>query len=128
MSISFFFLRNAKICIFSLSFGFLEEKEKNVFVCLFVFFTVTIVQEFDPTWFLPPSSYLRQWFEANSRYFPTDGERCLPHSTLLHCTVHCISLHCTVHCISLHGTVHCISLHYNVYHCTTIYITALHYT
>ena len=32
-------------------------------------------QEFQTIWFLPPSSYLRQWFEANSRYFPGDGER-----------------------------------------------------
>ena len=32
-------------------------------------------QEFQTVWFLPASSYLRQWFEANSRYFPGDGER-----------------------------------------------------
>ena len=32
-------------------------------------------QEFQSIWFLPSSSYLRQWFEANIRYFPGDGER-----------------------------------------------------
>ena len=32
-------------------------------------------QEFQSVWFLPPSSYLRKWFEANDRYFPGDGER-----------------------------------------------------
>ena len=34
-----------------------------------------VVQEFDPTWFLPPTSYLRQWFEASDTFFPSDGER-----------------------------------------------------
>ena len=32
-------------------------------------------QEFQSIWFLPPSTYLRQWFEANTKYFPGDGER-----------------------------------------------------
>ena len=32
-------------------------------------------QEFQSIWFLPPSTYLRQWFDANSKYFPGDGER-----------------------------------------------------
>ena len=32
-------------------------------------------QEFDPIWFLPPTSYLRQWFEASDTFFPSDGER-----------------------------------------------------
>ena len=32
-------------------------------------------QEFQSVWFLPPSSYLRQWFTANAEYFPGDGER-----------------------------------------------------
>ena len=37
---------------------------------------VTLLQqEFQSVWFLPASSYLRQWFEANARYFPGDGER-----------------------------------------------------
>ena len=32
-------------------------------------------QEFKSIWFLPPSTYLRQWFDASDRYFPGDGER-----------------------------------------------------
>ena len=31
--------------------------------------------EFQSIWFLPPSSYLRQWFDANTAWFPGDGER-----------------------------------------------------
>ena len=31
-------------------------------------------QKFDPVWFLPPSSYIAQWFTANAAYFPTEGE------------------------------------------------------
>ena len=37
----------------------------------------SLVQEFDPIWFLPPTSYLRQWFEASDTFFPSDGERWL---------------------------------------------------
>ena len=37
----------------------------------------SIVQEFNPIWFLPPTSYLRQWFEASDTFFPSDGERWL---------------------------------------------------
>ena len=40
-----------------------------------VYGTTQLQQEFDPTWFLPPTSYLRQWFEANDQFFPSDGER-----------------------------------------------------
>ena len=32
-------------------------------------------QEFKSIWFLPPSTYLRQWFDASDKYFPGDGER-----------------------------------------------------
>ena len=38
-------------------------------------------QEFQSVWFLPPSSYLRKWFEANERYFPGDGERVMVYMT-----------------------------------------------
>jgi predicted RND superfamily exporter protein len=31
-------------------------------------------QKFDPVWFLPPSSYIAQWFGANAAYFPSEGE------------------------------------------------------
>jgi predicted RND superfamily exporter protein len=31
-------------------------------------------QKFDPVWFLPPSSYIAEWFTANAAYFPTEGE------------------------------------------------------
>lgn len=32
-------------------------------------------QEFNPIWFIPPESYLSQWFSANEKYFPKEGER-----------------------------------------------------
>ena len=44
-------------------------------------FHPSCVQEFDPIWFLPPSSYLRQWFEASDTFFPSEGERWLPISS-----------------------------------------------
>jgi len=40
-----------------------------------VYGTTQLQQEFDPIWFLPPTSYLRQWFEASDTFFPSDGER-----------------------------------------------------
>ena len=40
-------------------------------------------QEFQSIWFLPPSSYLRQWFDANTEYFPGDGERVTVYLTQL---------------------------------------------
>jgi len=40
-------------------------------------------QEFQSIWFLPPSSYLRQWFDANAEYFPSDGERVTVYLTQL---------------------------------------------
>jgi len=32
-------------------------------------------QRFDPTWFLPPDTYLSKWFLANQKYFPFGGDR-----------------------------------------------------
>lgn len=32
-------------------------------------------QEFNPMWLLPEESSLKQWFNRNQEYFPTDGER-----------------------------------------------------
>jgi len=40
-----------------------------------IYGTTQLHQEFDATWFLPPTSYLRQWFAANNQYFPSTGER-----------------------------------------------------
>ena len=40
-----------------------------------VSFLTPVRQEFDATWFLPPTSYLRQWFAANDQHFPSTGER-----------------------------------------------------
>ena len=40
-----------------------------------VSFLTPVCQEFDATWFLPPTSYLRQWFAANDQHFPSTGER-----------------------------------------------------
>ena len=31
-------------------------------------------QEFNPVWFIPQESYLAQWFHANEKYFPKEGE------------------------------------------------------
>ena len=31
-------------------------------------------QEFNPVWFIPQESYLAQWFDANEKYFPKEGE------------------------------------------------------
>jgi Niemann-Pick C1 protein len=36
---------------------------------------ILLRQEFDPTWFLPPETYLSQWFKANAKYFPFGGDR-----------------------------------------------------
>ncbi len=36
---------------------------------------VLLRQEFDPTWFLPPETYLAKWFVANREYFPFGGDR-----------------------------------------------------
>ena len=46
-----------------------------VTLLLLTILMVTPGQEFDATWFLPPTSYLRQWFTANYQYFPSTGER-----------------------------------------------------
>lgn len=35
---------------------------------------ISLETRFDSTWFLPPSSYLSQWFTASKTYFPSDGE------------------------------------------------------
>merc|ERR1711962_528350 len=40
-----------------------------------IYGTTQLRQEFDATWFLPPTSYLRQWFAANDQHFPSTGER-----------------------------------------------------
>ncbi|KAK7075014.1 hypothetical protein SK128_014092 [Halocaridina rubra] len=37
--------------------------------------TVNLQQKFDPLWFLPPSSYLFQFFSKLEFYYPEDGER-----------------------------------------------------
>lgn len=36
--------------------------------------TVCLEVRFESIWFLPPDTYLRQWFEATDDYFPGDGE------------------------------------------------------
>ena len=36
---------------------------------------VLLEQKFDPTWFLPPETYLAQWFDVNRKYFPFGGDR-----------------------------------------------------
>ena len=36
---------------------------------------VLLEQKFDPTWFLPPETYLAKWFEMNRKYFPFGGDR-----------------------------------------------------
>ena len=32
-------------------------------------------QEFNPVWFIPQESYLANWFHANEKYFPKEGEK-----------------------------------------------------
>ena len=34
---------------------------------------VLLRQKFDPSWFLPPETYLAQWFKVNAKYFPFGG-------------------------------------------------------
>ena len=57
------------------------QQATNMAIHCFISFILTfmlmsnVVQEFDPIWFLPPTSYLRQWFEASDTFFPSDGER-----------------------------------------------------
>lgn len=36
---------------------------------------VLLEQRFDPTWFLPPDTYLAKWFQATKRYFPFGADR-----------------------------------------------------
>ena len=36
---------------------------------------ILLEQRFDPTWFLPPDTYLAKWFNANQKYFPFGGDR-----------------------------------------------------
>ena len=36
---------------------------------------ILLEQKFDPTWFLPPDTYLAKWFEMNRKYFPFGGDR-----------------------------------------------------
>ncbi|TRY61569.1 hypothetical protein TCAL_14942 [Tigriopus californicus] len=36
--------------------------------------TWLLEQKFDPVWFLPKDSYLFQWFELKSQYYPSQGE------------------------------------------------------
>ena len=36
--------------------------------------SVCLRQEFDPAWFLPPGTYLADWFHYNKELFPGDGE------------------------------------------------------
>ena len=36
---------------------------------------ILLEQRFDPTWFLPPESYLARWFQVNQQYFPFGGDR-----------------------------------------------------
>jgi predicted RND superfamily exporter protein len=36
---------------------------------------VLLEQNFDPAWFLPPDTYLAQWFQMNRKYFPFGGDR-----------------------------------------------------
>jgi len=39
-----------------------------------IFGCTQLEQEFDPTWFLPPDSYLSKWFAASKTLFPSEGE------------------------------------------------------
>ena len=36
--------------------------------------SLCLKQEFDPAWFLPPGTYLANWFQFNKDFFPGDGE------------------------------------------------------
>ena len=36
--------------------------------------SLCLKQEFDPAWFLPPGTYLADWFQFNKELFPGDGE------------------------------------------------------
>ena len=36
---------------------------------------VLLKQEFDPSWFLPPGTYLADWFTFSKELFPSEGER-----------------------------------------------------
>ena len=89
---------------------------------------VTPLQEFDATWFLPPTSYLRQWFTANNQYFPSTGERCH------HCAIHEIlskynfSLpSCILHSHSIHPAFRLLWLDWlsSVFSRVKIYFTGL---
>ena len=35
--------------------------------------TVLIEQEFDPLWFISEDSYANDYFDADDKYFPSDG-------------------------------------------------------
>ena len=47
----------------------------SVFLSFGIWGNVLLRQEFDPTWFLPPETYLSQWFRLNKQYFPNQGEK-----------------------------------------------------
>jgi len=36
---------------------------------------IELRQEFNPIWFLPPESYLAQWHQYNSKFYPSSGEK-----------------------------------------------------
>ena len=36
---------------------------------------ILLEQQFDPTWFLPPGSYLYNWTKLNREYFPYGGDK-----------------------------------------------------
>ena len=35
-----------------------------------IYGNILLRQLFDPTWFVPPDTYLGKWFLANKKYFP----------------------------------------------------------
>ena len=62
---------------------FLMKKPVKVLLLLFSFgLTATGIwgnilmeQQFDPSWFLTPGSYLYNWTDMNKKYFPYAGDR-----------------------------------------------------
>lgn len=34
---------------------------------------IHLEQDFDPNWFIPDDTYLKEYLDANDKYFPNDG-------------------------------------------------------
>lgn len=75
--------RNISQSIFEAYGNFLMKKSTKIFLLIVtvaltglgIWGNVLLEQKFDPTWFLPPDSYLANWFKANQEYFPFGGDR-----------------------------------------------------